>query len=41
MVELTAPGYWCVRANYIRRHPDPQTAKWESFWPSLTFQINE
>lgn len=38
-VELPCAGYWFVRAHRLQRHPDPTVAQWESFWPSLTFQI--
>ncbi len=41
--EITLPvaGHWFVRAHLIRRHPDASVAQWESFWPSLTFRIND
>lgn len=38
-VELPVNGYWFIRSHYIRRHPDPEIAEWESFWPSVTFRI--
>jgi len=38
-VELSAPGRWFIRAHHIRPHPDSRMADWESFWASLTFQI--
>ncbi|MEJ7578397.1 MAG: DUF4198 domain-containing protein [Pyrinomonadaceae bacterium] len=40
MVELTASGYWFIRTHFIRSHPDARIADWESFWASLTFQVN-
>lgn len=40
-IELPSGGHWFVRAHYIRRHPDPQLAEWESFWPSLTFRVDD
>lgn len=40
-IELSSGGHWFVRAHYIRRHPDPQLAEWESFWPSLTFRVDD
>lgn len=38
-IELPVSGCWFIRSHYIRRHPDPSTAQWESFWPSMTFRI--
>ena len=40
-IELPVSGYWFVRSHLIRRHPDVTVAQWESFWPSLTFRIND
>lgn len=40
-IELPVSGYWFVRSHLIRRHPDASVAQWESFWPSLTFRIND
>jgi uncharacterized GH25 family protein len=40
-IELPVSGYWFIRSHYIRRHPDPQVAQWESFWPSITFRIED
>lgn len=43
-IELPIEGHWFVRSHLIRRHPDAgvaEGAQWESFWPSLTFRIND
>lgn len=40
-IELPVSGYWFVRSHLIRRHPDATVAQWESFWPSLTFRIDD
>lgn len=43
-IELPVAGYWFVRSHLIRRHPDASVAEgaqWESFWPSLTFRIDD
>lgn len=40
-IELPIAGHWFVRAHLIRRHPDANVANWESFWPSLTFRIDD
>jgi len=39
-VALPVGGEWFVRSHHIRQHPDPQLARWASFWPSLTFRID-
>jgi uncharacterized GH25 family protein len=40
-IDLPVSGHWFVRSHSIRRHPDPRIAEWESFWPSLTFRIDD
>jgi len=40
-IELPVSGYWFIRSHYIRRHPDSRIAEWESFWPSVTFRIED
>jgi hypothetical protein len=39
-IELPIAGHWFVRSHLIRRHADVTVAQWESFWPSLTFRID-
>ncbi|HEU0185149.1 MAG TPA: DUF4198 domain-containing protein [Blastocatellia bacterium] len=40
-VKLPVSGQWFLRSHYIRRHPDTQVADWESFWPSVTFRVED
>jgi hypothetical protein len=40
-IELPIAGHWFVRSHLIRRHPNAAVANWESFWPSLTFRIDD
>ena len=40
-IQLSVGGYWFVRSHLIRRHLDPTVAQWESFWPSLTFRVDD
>jgi uncharacterized GH25 family protein len=40
-INLPVSGYWFIRSHNIRRHPDPRIADWESFWPSMTFRIED
>ena len=43
-IALPVAGHWFVRAHLIRRHLDAsvvQGAQWESFWPSLTFRMED
>jgi hypothetical protein len=40
-IDLPVGGHWFVRSHSTRRHPDPRIAEWESFWPSLTFHIDD
>jgi Domain of unknown function (DUF4198) len=43
-IALPIAGHWFVRSHLIRRHLNAgvaEGAQWESFWPSLTFRIDD
>ncbi len=39
-VPLTRAGIWRLHSVTMRRSATPATADWESFWASLTFEVN-
>jgi len=40
-LKLSRPGTWLVKAvHIIEMPPDDKKADWESFWASLTFEID-
>lgn len=38
---LPQPGVWYVRAHLIRPRENPTEADWESYWASITFEVQQ